>query len=254
MLRTLKIDPRVPAVHGVLIRRQAVDEQTRAYVTVKQARAHARSIIKNAHATATRLEHQALREGFQAGWTDSINGLFNALQDSERFYEKIERELKQSVQEELQNSAQQPELALYLIKDWLAAHATGSEKLSVILPKFSGSQVAAVLQCVQDKTGLTPVVSVGNTNNVVIQLNDQGYEFAPERMVGELNELASRCFQKLAVRKQCADWSKEITNDWLSELAQRHGEATTSAVDYEEELDKLFFGDFDDEFTEDLAS
>ena len=253
MLRILNIDPRVPTVHGVLIRRQAVDEQMRAYVTVKEARAHARNIIKNAQAKATLLESQAIREGYRAGWIDSINGIFNALQESERFYEKIERELKQAAQSALQNSVHQPELALHLIKDWLSANTSASEKLSVILPGHAHSEIDVVRQHLQDKTGLMPTVSVGETDNLVIQLNDQGYEFVPERTIGELNELVCQCFQKLAVRKQCEAWNKEIMNEWLSGLAQRYGDVKPFVPEYDDALDKIFFGDFDDEITEDLT-
>jgi vacuolar-type H+-ATPase subunit H len=253
MLRTLNIDLRVPTVHGILIRRHAVDEQARAYFTVKQARVHARNIVKVAEAKASELKKQAMRDGFQAGWIDSINAIFNALQDSEQFYEKIERELKQSVQGALQKTLQQPELALYLIEGWLSAHPNLSENFSVILPKNAASKIDSIRRSLQNKTGLMPDVSVGETGNVVILLNDQGYEFSPERAFVEINELVHQCFQKLEVRKQCVVWREEVMQNWLAGLTQRYGAEGTSAAERGEKLDDMFFGGFDDEFIEDLA-
>lgn len=247
MLRTLNIDPRVPTVHGVLIRRQALDEQVRAYITIKEARQHAKNIVKNALAKAADLENQAMKEGFQAGWLDSVNAISKALQDSSKFYEKIENSLKQSVQDTLQNTLQQPELALHLITGWLSANSHVAEKLTVILPKQASSQVEAIKRHVEEKTGLAPVVSVGEGDSVVILFNDQGYEFLPERTVGEINELVQQSFQKLEIRKQCITWSEEVMQNWVAALAQRYGDTNLSDASYEEKLDQELFGGFEEE-------
>jgi hypothetical protein len=210
-------------MHGVVIRRQALDEQQRAYTTVEAARRHARNIVKNATARAEAIEQQAIKEGFQAGWIDSLNAMMGALQDSEAFCRKVEADLKNAVHDKLMSAMNQPELALHLIKGWLEANAPEPGKLRVIVPASATSQVDAIKKHLLEDTGMVPVVSVGTGKSVVLQFQDQGVEFSPERTCGELNELVDSCFHQLAVKRQCLSWRDEITRQWLSTVAQQLG-------------------------------
>src|SRR5688500_11862288 len=102
MLRTLAIDPRVPTSHGVIIRRQCIAEQTRAHITVKEARAYARRIVKQAQSHAEAIKRAAMQQGFDEGWHDSLDVIYQSLRGMEQLHVKIEQTLKQVIHETME--------------------------------------------------------------------------------------------------------------------------------------------------------
>lgn len=245
MPRILSIDPRVPTLHGVLIPRAAVESHERAYITLQQARAYARQVSKTAQAMAASVQQQAMREGFMAGWLDSMNAIYRALSERNSLFQQIEQTLKDAVKRELEMALQQPDLELHLLETWLAAGHKVGDSLQIILPKHALTQVEQIKRRVQSALGLDASISVGDGDNVTIQSGDQVYEFSPDRSKGELNELAHRCFQRLEVRKQNTQWSQEIVQHWFSEMQQRYNVELSEK--YDTEFEDEFFDDFEDE-------
>ena len=77
---------------------------------------------------------------------------------------------------------------------------------------------------------------------MVIQSGEQVYEFSPERTMVEMNELVHRCFQRLEVKKKCAEWSAQIVHRWLIEIEQHSSSSeqrTENAPPFDDELDDL---------------
>ena len=68
MPRTLAIDPRVPTSHGLIIRRRTLAEQIRAHITIREARAYARRIVKQAQ-----LHAEANLTACQSDWIAFVN-------------------------------------------------------------------------------------------------------------------------------------------------------------------------------------
>lgn len=248
MPRILTIDSRVPTVHGVLIKRQAVQEQLRAYTTVQQARAHARRIIKDAQIKASSLEQNALREGFQSGWLDSLNTIFNALSDGNLLHQQIETALKQAVRKSLETSLAQPGLELQLLDGWLSAGPRLGDELHLVIPHHAQDQSESLKRYVAKATGIAPVVSVGEGQNIVIQSGDHIYEFSPERTLEEMNGLVNQCFSRLEVRKQCDQWVARVVRAWLNEISERYSDSENGDVDDESEDDSEEESQFDDDF------
>lgn len=245
MPRIIQIDPRVPATHGVLIPRLAVEQHTRVLATVNEARAYARRIVKEAQAKVTELERQAIHDGFQAGWIDSMNVVFHALSDGDRLQKAIESSLKASVQNALKNALENPELELQLLDSWLNSGPRVAEELQIILPKRAQHNIEAIKRRLEQSTGVVANCIVGETDNVIIQSGEQIYEFAPTNTYDELGELTDRCIGRLDLRKQCEEWSSQIVNGWLSDLALRHNKQTDD--EDEESFGDEFFDDYDDD-------
>ncbi len=222
MPRTLAIDPRVPTSHGVVIRRHTLAEQTRAYVTIKEARAYARRIVKEAQLQAESITLEAMQQGFSDGWQDSLNVIYESLQGTKHVHSQIEAALKQSVQDSLEKAMQQPGLELQLIEGWLEAAPPVEATLHLVLPNGAQSQVPAIIRRVEESLKITPTVSIGNSKNIVIESGEQVFEFSPTRTIDELNDLAKSCLRRLEVKKQCAVWSVHVVQHWLSTLAQRY--------------------------------
>jgi len=243
MPRILTIDSRVPTVYGVLIKRQAVQEQVRAYTTVQQARAHARRITKDAQIKASAIEQNGLREGFQSGWLDSLNAIFNALSDGNLLHQQIESALKQTVRKSLETSLAQPELELQLLDAWLSAGPRLGEELHLVIPHHAQEQRESLRRHVEKVTGIVPVVSVGEGQNIIIQSGDHIYEFSPERTMDEMNGLVNHCFHRLEVKKQCDQWVARVMRAWLKEISERFSDS----VDQESEEESPFDDDFDDD-------
>jgi hypothetical protein len=248
MPRILTIDSRVPTVHGVLIKRQAVHEQVRAYTTVQQARAHARRIIKEAQINASALEQNGLREGFQSGWLDSLNAIFNALSNGNVLHQQIEMALKQAVRKSLETSLSQPGLELQLLEGWLSAGPRLGEELHLVIPQHAQEQRETLKRHVEKATGIAPVVSVGEGQNIVIQSGDHIYEFSPERTLDEMNGLVNHCFQRLEVKKQCDQWVARIVRAWLNEISDRYSDIPDDEAEEESRFDDDL-DDFDSEST-----
>jgi hypothetical protein len=246
MPRILHIDPRVPTLHGVVIPREAVDEHMRAYTTVREARAHARRIIKNSQLMATSLEQQAMREGFQAGWLDSLNAVYNALAEKDHFFRYIEMSLKESVKHALEAAMQKPDLELQLLDAWLASSPRGTKNLQIILPSHAGAQSEAIKRRVTEAIGIEPSVSLGESNSVVIQSGEQVFEFSPQRAMADLSNLAQQCFHRLEVKKETANWTAEIVQYWLSDLRHRFGGELVANYGIDADFDDEFFNDFED--------
>jgi len=249
MPRILPIDSRVPTLHGVLIKRQAVNEQIRAYATVQEARAHARRIVKAAQIKASSLKNSAMREGFQAGWLDSLNAVYNALSDSNQLHQQIDQSLKQAVRRALESSLAQPGLELQLLEGWFLAGPRLDDELHLVLPRKAQDQIETLKRSIERVTGIAPVVSVGESENVVIQSGDQIYEFCPERTLEEMNALVNSCFQRLEVKKQCQRWSARIVRAWLDEIDQRFSAESQIEENAQNEQDESGEEEnFDDEF------
>ena len=250
MPRTLSIDPRVPALHGNLIPREAVDEYARAYTTVHEARAHARRIIKKAQLTACSIEQQAMHEGFQAGWRDSLDAIYGALSGKEQFFRQIEAAVKQSVQRELETALQAPGLELHLLEGWLAGATREVSQLQIILPRAAAAQAGAIQRRVTEALGTGAAISVGETDSMIIQSGDQVFEFSPKRTFVELCNLAQQCFQRLEVKKLTTVWSEETAAQWLANLQQRLGQTNVRPETIAAGFDERFFDEIDDDFEE----
>lgn len=246
MPRILHIDPRVPTQHGVVIPREAVDEHMRAYTTVQDARAHVRRIIKNSQLMATSLEQQAMREGFQAGWLESLNAVYNALAEKDQFFQNIEKSLKESVQHALEAALQKPDLELQLLDAWLASSPRGIKNLQIILPRRAATQSEAIKRRVKEAMDIEPSVSFGETDKVTIQAGDQVFEFSPQNTMADLSNLAQQCFNRLEVKKEAANWSAEIVQYWLSDLRQRSDRDLVENYGFEADFDGEFSNEFED--------
>ena len=243
MPRLLSIDSRVPTLHGVLIPREAIKEQTRICSTVEQARKYARRITKDAQLKAQKLESQAMREGFQSGLIESLNAIYNALAESGQLRQQIEHALKETVRTSLETALRQPGLELQLLEGWLNAGPIVSTELEIILPRHAENQIEAMKRRIEQVAGLVPVISIGEGDNVVIQSGEQVYEFSPERTKVEMNELVHNCFQRLEVKRQCAQWSAQIVQKWLSEIEQHFsgygGDQFDDEMQFDDDLDEF---------------
>jgi len=221
MPRIFNIDPRVPTEHSALIPRHAIDEHVRAYTTVQEARSHAKRIIKEAQENAVDIKEHAMREGFQAGWLDSMTVILTALENSNELYVQIESDLKKVVKNTLETSLQQPGLELTLLEGWLESDPRTTNDILIHLPIYAQSQADIVRRRVEETLKITPTVLFGSSENIVIQCGDQVYEFSPTRTMVDLQTLAQNCFQRLEVKKRCAQWSEQIVRHWVAKMNQR---------------------------------
>jgi len=246
MPRTLAIDPRVPASHGLVIRRHTLAEQTRAHITVREARAYARRIVKQAQLHAEAIKQEAMQQGFDDGWQDSLDVTYQALHGMEQLHAQIEHALKQTVHATMEKALAQPALELQLLEGWLSAAPRAPATLKLVLPRRAQEQIPAIAQRIEEMLKITPTISIGDSDRVVIECGDQIVEFSPTRVLQETDELARSSIRRLEVKKQCAAWSKHIVQHWLSNLAQRHeGEMPHSTDDIFD--DDMFDDDEDDE-------
>lgn len=240
MPRILPVDPRVPILEGVLLPAQAVRESVRIYTTVQQARAHARRLIRDATLRAEAIERQAMIEGFQAGWVDSLNAIWNALADSNALYLRIEQSLKQAVHTALETALQRPELELQLLESWLAAHVEPLQELHIIVPQHAKAQIDMLKRRVDQLVDVKVSISAGEGNGLTIESGEQVFEFSPDRTLIEFDALAHRCFQRLQVHEQCVQWSQEIVQRWLADVRRRYERSAEEAIG-EIDLDELEF-------------
>lgn len=246
MPRTLAIDPRVPTSHGLIIRRHTLAEQTRAHITIKEARAYARRIVKQAQLHAESIKQEAMQQGFDDGWQDSLEVIYQSLRGTEQLHVQIEQALKQVIHETMEKALAQPALELQLLEGWLAAAPRAPTALNLVLPRRAQEQTPAIIRRIEEILNVTPTVSVSDSDCVVIECGDQIFEFAPARTLQETDELAKNCIRRLEVKKQCAAWSKHIIQHWLSNLAQRH-DATLQNEVSDEFDDEMFDDDEEDD-------
>jgi hypothetical protein len=247
MPRTLAIDPRVPTSHGLIIRRRTLAEQTRAHITIREARAYARRIVKQAQLHAEAIKHEAMQQGFDDGWQDSLDVMYESLRGTEQLHVQIERTLKQSVHETMEKALAQPALELQLLEGWLSAAPSAPASLNLVLPRRAQDQIPAITRLVEEKLKVTPTVSISDNDCVVIECGDQIVEFSPTRVLQETDELAKNSIRRLEVKKQCAAWSKHIVQHWLSNLAQRFEGELQHNTDEDAFDDDMFDDDDDDE-------
>lgn len=230
MPRILPIDSRVPTVDGVLLPAQAVREGVRIHTTIHEARAHASHLIRDAILRADSIEKQAMCQGFQAGWVDSLNAIWNALADCNELYARIEQSLKQSVQEALESALQRPGLELQLLEGWLSAHPEPVQELHIIVPQHAKAQIDILKRRLAQLGDVKVDISVGEGNHLTIESGEQIFEFSPDRTQDEFNELAFRCFQRLQVHQQCVEWSRDIVQRWLADVRRRYESAAEDAL------------------------
>jgi hypothetical protein len=263
MPRTLAIDPRVPTSHGLVIRRHTLAEQTRAFTTIKEARAYARRIVKQAQLHAEDIKQEAIQQGFSEGWQDSLSVIYQTLRDTKQLHIQIDHQLKQAVHEAMKNALVQPDIELQLLEDWLAATPQAPSTLHLVLPRRTQAQVPAIIRRVEETLQVTPTITMGNSDCVIIECGDQIFEFSPTRMSQETDDLAKNCIRRMEIKKQYAEWSKHIVKEWLSNLAKRNDGALSEqselaaddgVVDDEikNEFEDEFEDDFDDDFDDDL--
>lgn len=245
MPRTLAIDPRVPTSHGVIIRRHTIAEQTRAYITVKEARAYARRIVNKAQLHAESIKQQAMQQGFSDGWQDSLDAIYHSLRGTRELNGHIEATLKQAVHEALENAMQQPGLELQLIEGWLAAAPPATATMHLVLPPNAQSQAPSIIRRVEEALRITPTITIGESDHIVIECGEQVFEFSATRTIEEIDDLAKNCLHRLEVKKQCAAWSTHIVQEWLSNLAQRYDGVLPNNIDAE--LEDALEDELDDE-------
>ena len=247
MPRTLAIDPRVPTSHGLIIRRRCVAEHTRAHITIREARAYARRIVKQAQLHAEAIKQEAMQQGFDAGWQDSLEVIYQSLRGMEQLHIQIEQTLKQGVHETMEKALGSPGLELQLLEGWLAAIPREPAALNLVLPRRAQEQIPVITRRIEETLKIAPTISVGDSDCVVIECGDQILEFSPSRVLQETDDLAKSSIRRLEVKKQCAAWSKHIVQHWLSNLAQRHEGELTHSTDDDIFDDDMFDDDEDDE-------
>jgi hypothetical protein len=246
MPRTLAIDPRVPTSHGLVIRRRTLAEQTRAHITVREARAYARRIVKQAQLHAEAIKQEAMQQGFDDGWQDSLEVIYESLRGTEQLHVQIERTLKQTVHETMEKALGSSALELQLLEGWLSKAPSAPAALNLVVPRRAQEQIPAITRLVEEKLKITPTISIGDSDCVVIECGDQIVEFSPTRVLQETDELAKNSIRRLEVKKQSVAWSKHIVQHWLSNLAQRYeGELQHNSDD--ELFDDDMFDDDEDE-------
>lgn len=241
MPRILPVDPRVPTLEGVLLPAQAVRDSVRIYRTVLEARAYARRLVRDATLRAESMGKQALCEGFQAGWVDSLNAIWNTLADSNALYQRIEQGLKQSLQDALQTALQRPDLELHLLEGWLSANPEPLRECHIIVPKHAKAQLDVLKRRLDQLGDIKVNISVGEGSQLTIESGEQIFEFSPERTLDEFNALAHRCFQQLQVHQQCVQWSREIVQRWLADVQRRYESNAEDAPLYPVDIDDLEF-------------
>jgi hypothetical protein len=254
MPRILTIDPRVPTSYGVIIRRKALEEQTRAHITIKEARAYARRIVKQAQVDAEAIKLEAMQQGFGEGWLDSLGVICQSLRELEGLHATVERDLKQAVHQTMDKGLADPNLELQLLENWVSAAPRTSSDINIVLPRRAQVHSATVSQRVVETMGVTPSISVGDGENVVIECGDQIFEFSPSRTLEETDDLAKNCLRRLEVKKQYAAWAQHIVQHWLSDLAKRHeAPPVQEPVNKVEQLDDVDDDDLfdDDDFFDD---
>jgi len=239
MPRTLAIDPRVPTSHGLVIRRRRLAEQSRAHTTIREARAYARRIVKQAQLDAEKIKNEAMHEGFSDGWQDSLDVIYQSLRGTEQLHVQIEQALKQVVHDTVEKALAQPALELQLLEGWLAAAPQAPASLNLVLPRRAQAQIPAITRRIEEALRVTPTISVGDGDGIVIECGDQIVEFSPTRILRETDELTRNSVRRLEVKKQCYAWSQHIVQHWLSNLAQRYD------ADLQDDIDDAF--DDDDE-------
>ena len=237
MPRILPIDPRVPTLDGVLLPAQAVREGVRIYSTIQQARAYACDLIRDAIMRATSIEKQAMCEGFQAGWVDSLNAIWNALADCNELHAQIEQSLKQAVQIALETTLQRPGLELQLLDGWLSSHPEPLQELRIVVPQHAKAQIAVLKNRLEQRSEVTVDISAGEGNHLTIESGEHIFEFSPDRTMDEFNELVHRCFQHLQVHQQCVQWSHDIVQRWLLDVRRRYESAADDEPRYPVDFD-----------------
>lgn len=247
MPRTLAIDPRVPTSHGLVIRRHTLVEQTRVHATLREARAYARRIVKQAQLQAESIKQEAMRQGYDDGWRDSLDVIYNSLHGTAHLHGQIEQALKQVVHKTMESALAQPTLELQLLEGWLASKPAVPATLNLVLPRRAESDIPSIVRRVEETLAITPTISIGDSDCVVIECGDQIFEFSPTRTLQETDELAKSSLRRLEIKKQCVAWSEHIVREWLSNLAQRYNAAFPNAFPHETDDDHAIFGDEDDE-------
>ena len=230
MPRQLSIDSRVPTVSGVLIKRQALQEQQHIYTSLRQARAYAKRIVRHAQEQAAALELQAMQAGYQNAWLESMNSICIALSDSDRLCDEIRQSLRVEVRSALDAALQNPELELHLIESWLAAGNRPAGELVVILPQHAQQKLVMLRQRIEQSIGRSITVYVGERSTLTIQSGDRVYEFCPEYTRQAMDSLVNRSFQRLDVRRQCEDWSARMVQHWFSEIDARFAESNANVA------------------------
>lgn len=247
MPRTLAIDPRVPTSYGLIIRRQSIAEQTRAHITIKEARGYARRIVKQAQLHSESIRQEAMQQGFDAGWQDSLAMIYQSLRNMEQLYVKTEQALKQVVHNTMGNALAQSGVELQLLESWLSAAPRAPAALNLVLPRHVQAQTATIIRRIEEALQITPTVSIGDSDCIIIECGDQVFEFAPSRTMQETDELAKNCLRRLEVKKQYTAMTEQIVQAWLSDLAERHSSQNEIDAGFDERFDDELFDDDDDE-------
>lgn len=239
MPKQLSIDSRVPTVSGVLIKRQAVEDQQHIYANLQQAQAYAKRIVREAQEHAAVIERQAMQAGYQTAWLESMNSICIALSDSDRLREEIQQNLKQEVRGALEAALQNPELELRLIDSWLSSGHRPAGDLIVVLPQHAKNKLELIRQRIEQATGRAPTVYVGERSTLAIQSGDQVYEFCPDYTRQAMDELVHQSLRRLDVRRQCEEWSAQMVQHWFSEIDARFAEsaANSESVGNTDQLD-----------------
>ncbi len=229
MPRQLSIDSRVPTVSGVLIKRQAVEDQQRIYASLQQAQAYAKRIVREAQEHAAAIERQAMQAGYQNAWLESMNSICIALSDSDRLREEIRQSLKQEIRSALDEALQNPELELRLIDSWLSAGQRSAGELIVVLPQHAQNKLEQIRHRIEQVTGRAPTIYVGERSTLAIQSGDRVYEFCPDYTRQAMDELVHRSLQRIDVRRQCEEWSAQMVQHWFSEIDARFAQSDANS-------------------------
>ena len=79
--------------------------------------------------------------------------------------------------------------------------------LHLVLPRRAQDQAPAIIRRLEEALKITPTVTIGESERIVIECGEQVFEFSPTRTLQEIDEFAQNCLRKLEVKKQCAAWS-----------------------------------------------
>lgn len=218
MPRRLQTDSRVPVVDGVLIKRQAILDNQRVHATLQQARIHARRLVKEAQENADAIRRDAMAAGYQDAWLSQLSAVFAALSDSERLRADVRGNVQASLRNALETSLQHPEVALQLIDGWLASGSTTTTTLQVVVPTHARHLVDRIRQRIEQKTGASVHVAVGEHCTVSISDGDRVFEFNPEACQHAMTEIVEQSLRRLNLKQRCQDWSDHAVHRWMASL------------------------------------
>lgn len=218
----------LPAMAGVLLKREPLSNTRFAQTTLNEARRHARTLLRDAQREASLCYERAARAGYEAGFREALSPALHFLRECRRVQLDLRKRMEADAQEALSTVLNDARLVMRLAQQ-LGKRRAELEMTAprVTLPQAAG-RIAASVRSSVEKIWPDAEVVYADTESFIVEWADQILEFAAPRTASRLTAAAMRSSDEAIAALDDRALAHSILEHALTQV---QGEQAASPID-----------------------